>query len=316
MPLALPGLALGLTVLVTFIVFWGMHQGSNTWLRVLLEEYTKPRGSFIKRAVTAPARLALRGVLRVERVVRAALAAWLVTNTAAVTAWLSNLAVLALGVAHEIRDLGLGIEAGIGRLVHVWIPRELRKAISPVDRLAHAGLRVGHQARAYAEAQAARLRRGIDTLRRDLRREISRARHGIEAGIAAHVMPRIRGVERRVGRILSRELPRIRARERALERAFAHPDKAWLRRIGQAIWAASIFGLLVKFLVRRFPWLFCRNVDRLARRVCGLDADALAAIEALMFGAIVLSDYKDLIRQMQAVERAVCEEVIDLLHAR
>lgn len=313
MPLALPGLALGLTVLVTFLVFWGMHQGSNTWLRVLLEEYTKPRGSFIKRAVTAPARLVLRGVLRVERVVRAALAAWLVTNTAAVAAWISNLATLALGLAHEVRDLGLGIEADIGRLVHVWIPRELRKALSPVDRLAHSALRVGHRARAYAESEAARLRRGIDTLRRDLRREISRARHGIEAGIAAHVLPRIRGVERRVGNILSRELPRIRARERALERAFAHPDKAWLRRIGQAIWAASIFGLLVRFLVRRFPWLFCRNVDRLARRVCGLDADALAAIEAILLGSLVLQDYRTLVRIMQDAEREAIDEVERLL---
>jgi hypothetical protein len=312
-PLALPALAIGFSVLVTFIAFWAMHQGSNTWLRTLLEEYTKPRGSFVKRAVTAPARYVLKGVLRVERVVRAALAAWLVANTLAVAAWIANLAVLALGVAHEVRDLGLGIEAGIGRLVHVWIPRELRKALSPVDRLAHAGLRAGHQARAYAEAQAARLRRGIDTLRRDLRREIARARKGIEAGIAAHVIPRIRGVERSVGRILSRDLPRIRARERALEHAFEVPDKAWLRRIGQAIWAASIFGLLVKFLVRRFPWLFCRNVDRLARRVCGLDADALAAVEALLLGSLVLQDYRTLVRLMQDVERDAIDEVERLL---
>lgn len=300
-------------MLVTFLVFWGMHHGSNTWLRTLLEEYTKPRGSFVKRAVTAPARYAIKGVLRVERVVRAALATWLVANTMAVAAWLANLAVLALGVAHEIRDLGLGIEHGIERLVHVWIPRELRRAISPVERLARSALHAGHQARAYAEAQAARLRRGIDTLHRDLRREIARARHGIEAGIASHVMPRIRGVERRVGRILSRELPRIRAREHALERAFAHPDKAWLRRIGRAIWAASIFGLLVKFLVRRFPWLFCRNVDRLARRVCGLDADALAAVEAILLGSLVLQDYRTLVRIMQDAEREAIDEVERLL---
>lgn len=309
MPLLLPALAIPLTLILVWVVLYGMHHGSNTWLRTLLEEYTKPRGNFVKRAVTSPVRLIARGVLRVEQVVRAAIAAALLATELAVVGWLHALADLAIGVGREIRDLGEGFEAGIERLVEVWIPRYVQRALAPVERLARLGLRVGHRADAYAHAQVRRLLNGIDRLGRDTARDLARARRGIEHGIATRVLPRIRGLERTLDGVVSGALPRLRARERALERDVYGRLTRRLSRLEKLLGAGVIGAVVIRTLAKVAPWLFCRNVGRLGKTVCRLDADTLSAIEAALLGAFAVADFATLVRFMQDAEEEVIREI-------
>lgn len=309
MPLALPAIAVGLGLILTWLVLYGMHQGSNTWLRTLVEEYSKPRGGFIKRVATAPVRAIARGVLRVEQVVRAAIAVALLATELAVVSWLHGLADLAIGVGRELEDLGKGIEAGIERLTTVWIPRFVHRALAPLERLAHEALRVGHRADAYAHAEASRLRHGIDRLRRDVAHDIARARRGIEHGIAARVLPRIRGLERTVEGAVTGALPRLRARERALEREVYGRLTRRLSRLEKLIGAGLIGAVVIRTLAKVAPWIFCRNVGRLGKTVCRLDADTLSAIEAALLGAFAVADFETLIRYMQDAEEEIIEEI-------
>jgi hypothetical protein len=314
-PLALPALALTLGVVVLWFVLDGMHQGSNTWLRTLLEEYTKPRGSFVKRAVTAPLRAVARGVLRVEQVVRAAIASALLASGAAVASWLHGLGVLALGIAHEIEELGKGIEAGIVGLTTVWIPRYVRRALAPVERLARSGYRLGLRTRAELRADARRLGRGIDRLRERYDHLAKVRVKGIEEGIRTNIRPRLKAQERATARTRTRDIPALDARVTELDRLLRGGVSLRLSRLEKLLGIGALTGAVVRVLAKRFPWLFCRNVGKLGRAVCGLNANTLNALTAILFGVLLVKDYQGLVREMQDVEHEAAQEVIDLLRA-
>jgi hypothetical protein len=65
-----------------------------------------------------------------------------------------------------------------------------------------------------------------------------------------------------------------------LEDDFTHPGTRWLRRIATAMWAATLLGLMIKALAKKFPWLFCRKVTNVGKRICGLDPDLLNSLIA------------------------------------
>ena len=87
-----------------------------------------------------------------------------------------------------------------------------------------------------------------------------------------------------------------------LEHELAHPSRAWLKRLARSMWAVALFGLLVRFLVRRFPWLFCRKVSSVGKRLCGLDQDLL---NALLLDTVIISGSISVVefaRDLEAVE--------------
>lgn len=315
MPLVIPPLLIGLGLFVSAIYLYGLtHSSSETTLPTL--HATMPRKKRFLRALLFGASGGLSEViLRSHRYIRSVVAHWAWRKTKALAAWFGGLTALAIGVAHEIEELGLGIEHGLGRLTHVWIPRYVHRLLSPIDRLAHNAYRLGLHTRARVEADARRFARGIDRLNHRLEHVVMRRIRGIEHGIASRVMPRIRGLEGRLGRVISRDLPALRRRERALERALEHPSRAWLKRIGAALWATSLLGLMVRYLVRRFPWLYCRNVNRLARTVCGLPTNTIDGLVAALVGAIAVSDLRTIVRFAQEAEEEAVEELRRLLNA-
>src|SRR5204863_9008550 len=91
------------------------------------------------------------------------------------------------------------------------------------------------------------------------------------------------------------------------EDRFTHPSRAWLKRIARSMWGVALFGLLIRVLARRFPWLFCRKVSGVGRRLCGLDQDLLNALlldTVLIAGTISVVEFA---RDMQKIEGAAVE---------
>lgn len=137
----------------------------------------------------------------------------------------------------------------------------------------------------------------------------------IEHTVGAAVLPRIHAGEAALDRVIEWDIPRLRARERAISRRLERLWK-WSRAHAKPL-ATAAFVAAVAVALRRMGlgWIRCRNVKRFGRAICGLNAPAFDALLAGLVGALALADYRDLVRQMQDVEHAAAEELIDLLHA-
>ena len=81
--------------------------------------------------------------------------------------------------------------------------------------------------------------------------------------------------------------------------------------------ATAAFVAAVAVAVRRLGmnWVRCRNWKRIGKAVCGLPASRIDGLLAVLVGGLALADYRDLVREMQDVERVAAQEVVDLLHA-
>src|SRR5207302_8876107 len=80
---------------------------------------------------------------------------------------------------------------------------------------------------------------------------------------------------------------------------------------GLVIFAAVVY----KVLARVAPWLFCRNVNKLGRAVCGMNESSINALLAALIGALALTDLRTLLRLMEATEEEAAAELKRLLSA-
>lgn len=283
--------AIGLVALISGLALLGMSTTAQTWAQATLKGgIGAPRGGLLG-ILTMPARLLERAVVPALNYVEHELSKAASHYMHPIARWLD-------GIGHEARSAivatGLLAEAtahAFERETHVVIPRAIRRETRPISRRATAAL----GAAAATAAALARYRHGIDRLLRD------------------KVEPQLRRLERATTQTIPRELGRIRARARALERELTHPSTAALRRLAARLWVLGIAGLVVRALARRFPWLFCRKVSTLGKRVCGLDQDLL---NALMFETLLLTgtiNLETLAKQCQGIARIGEAAIQDLI---
>src|SRR5438876_4739136 len=100
-------------------------------------------------------------------------------------------------------------------------------------------------------------------------------------------IPRLRPAERSIARVITRDIPALRRRERALEREVYGDLRARIGRIERALGLGIFAAVVYKILVKVAPWLFCRNVNKVGRAVCGLNPDTLNSLLALTLGTLV-----------------------------
>lgn len=312
MPVALP-LMVPFLILLAALTSLALHQTENQWLRPLLESLAHPRGSFIKKLALRSAGLLVSGVLYVEKHVRAALSHFAAAGLATITTFLHGLTHLWNGMASEIGAIADDVADALGYLRHHTIPHLIHAATAPIARVAHD---------AYADA-----RRSISLirdLRHDFTRGIDRLEHGIKAWVLTRihgidrllregVLPRIRTVERRIGNVITRDLPALRRREAALEREVYGDLRARIGRIEKALGLGVFAAVVYRILAKVAPWLFCRNVNKLGRVVCGLDQNTMNALVATLLGTLALRDLETIARFGAAIEREVADEVKRLL---
>lgn len=281
-------------LVLAWLVLFGMHRSINDWLVPFLTGLLHPHGSFLTRAALKPFSVSARGVLWLVNRVDHAITKAASHSTAAIAHWLNGLTSWVTHLFNAAESFALDVEHAFGRIVHHTIPHAIHAAVAPVAHTARLGLReaeqVAHRLRVYA--------RGIDRLLHD------------------RILPGIRALERTVEVTIPRALGRIRTRVRALEHDLTHPSRAWLKRLARSMWAVALFGLVIRTLARRFPWLFCRKTKTVGGRLCGLDQGLL---NALLLDTLILSGTISVVafaRELQAIEGAalaIMREGIDEL---
>jgi hypothetical protein len=278
---------IGLGFFVTWLVLYGMTHGLQTWLASLLNALAHPQGSFWKVAALKAVGAIVGAAAYVFRAVGHAISQAAAHGTARVahyfggiTVWLTQHAIIA-------GDFAEATALGFERLVAHTIPHVVARAVAvPLHEL-KVGLR-------HTERDLELLRRyarGIDRLVRDT------------------IIPDIRRLAHAIDITLPRALGKVRARVGHAERAFANPSARWVKAIWKRGWILVGAGLMLKFLVRKFPYLFCRNSTNALKQVCGMDnllLDALLLETTAIVGAISVVQFA---KDLQEVE----DEAVSLM---
>jgi hypothetical protein len=271
-----------LALIVAWFLLFGMHRTINDWLTSQLTALLHPHGNVLTRAALKPLALAASGILWIVNQVDHAVSKAASHASAAVAHWLHGLTSWFTHVFSAAEAFAVDVEHAFGRLVHHTIPHAIHVATVPIWR-------------------------GIDHLERDLHHLAQRLTHfarGIDRLLTHRVLPALRHLEHAVDVTLPRALGRIRTRVGQLEHDLTHPSRAWLKRLARSLWAVALFGLVIRTLARRFPWLFCRKVKTVGGRVCGLDADLL---NALLLDTLIISGTISVVamaKELQAIEPA------------
>jgi hypothetical protein len=276
--LAIPILAMG--ALLSTLVLWGMLQGSQSWLTTLLTRLAHPQGNFITKAALYPFTKAVQGVLSIVHTVEHTISIAAVHGMSAVAHWFDGLARWALYNATAAANFADETARAFERLVAHTIPHIVAKAIAIPLHEVRVGLR-------HTEAELAQLRRYA---------------RGIDRLVHHTIWPAILRLAHAVDVTLPRSLGRVRARVGAAERAISNPSARWVKAIWKRGWILVGAGLMLRFLVKKFPWLFCRNTTAAARAVCGMDSlllDALLLETVALTGSISVVEFA---KALQAVE--------------
>lgn len=278
MPLVLP-----FGVILAGFIILGLALTVQVWAKAMLHVFAAGRGGGIIRIITLPLELVVRIVTPGVNFITHELTKAGSHLMHPLAHWFDGLAEWSLDNAVALGLFAERTAIGFERLTTVVLPREIGRATRPLER------RLNHAARVAlgAALAAAALRKWLEHL---WTHEIHPALHWLRHEVAVE---------------LPRDIGRVRHRVGELEHDLANPSKRWLRRIAAAMWAATMLGLMLKVLARRFPWLFCRKVKAVGNRTCGLDPDLLNAIlldTVLIGGTISIVEFA---RELQGIERGV-----------
>src|SRR5205809_138230 len=181
------------------------------------------------------------------------------------------------------------------------------------DVAAPARARLATSARLMVEARCPKAARSRTF--RELDHRMARLLHGIDRLLRGTIIPRIRRAERSLAHVITRDIPALRRRERALEREVYGDLRARIGRIEKALGLGIFAAIVYKILAKVAPWLFCRNVNKVGRAVCGLNPDTLNSLLALTLGTLVITDLRSLVQAAEAIEGEITGEIKSILNA-
>jgi len=299
MPLVFP-VEIAFVAMIAALGAFLLLRTETMWLRPLVQALQHPHGSWWKRVVLKPLAVVASATLYVEKHVRLALSHFAVGSLHLLTRWFNGLASSSHFLVKEIGDFADSLADSVSILIHHKIPAIAHRIVAPVDARARAALRLAHR--------SISLIRGLDA-------RLSRWLHGIDRLVRDSVIPRLRHAERSIARVITRDIPALRRRERALEREVYGDLRARIGRIEKALGLGIFAALVYKILAKVAPWLFCRNVNKLGRVVCGLNPDTMNALVAALLGTLALRDLRTLAQFAESVEEEVAQEIKRLLSA-
>src|SRR5205085_4484102 len=248
-------------------------------------------------APLAAVAIALRSILQL---VRSVLSHWAAVHLPPLTRWMHGLHTWANLLPTTALSIAEDTVHALSVLRHQTIPRLIHAAVAPVRDLAREAERTAHRSISLIHAAERDFTRGIDRLGHRLEAFVLRQVHGIDRLIREHVLPRLRVVEHDVAVTIPAELGRVDARLKRLEKL-----------IGLGVIGALVFRILAKVA----PWIFCRNVKKVANTVCGLNPNELNTLLGLLAGAFAIADIRTLARLAESIEDEVVHEVRSLLNA-
>lgn len=262
MPLVIP-----LIPLLVGLVLLALALTAQVWARAMVEIIAANHRNLILHILTLPLRLVTRVVLPGTNYILHKTSVAASHYMHPVARWFDALSQFALGNAVAVGLFAERTALAFERLTTHVIPREIGRAVRPVERKALKALGLAGLTAAALHHLARQLRHAI----------------------YHDVLPRIHHLSHAIDVAIPRELGRIGHRVRDLEHDLTHPGTRWLRRIAGAMWVATLAGLMIRTLARRFPWLFCRQVKGVGRRICGLDAGLLGSLltDTLIIGGTI-----------------------------
>ncbi len=277
--MALPLIPLiGFGFLLTWFVLYGMTHGLQTWLASFLNALAHPQGSLWKRTALLPVSLVAGATLYVFRTVGHSISQAAAHGVARVAHYVASWAIWIQHNAVALGNFAEDTAVGFERLVGHTIPHIVARAIAVPIHEVQIGLR-------HTERELAQLRRyatGIDRLVRD------------------RVWPQLRRVAHAVDITLPRTIGRVGARVGAAERAISHPTNRWVKAIWKRGWILVGAGLMLRFLVKKFPHLFCRNVTKTAKALCNPVNNLL--VDLLLGEAVAAFVLTDICTTVKAIE--------------
>lgn len=268
MALLLPGLVFfGALVLVAL----------NQTLMVWSQSQTQAQASAwqtILGAITGKAY-----VQAITKLVRGPVSRWALAQLIPVARWFVALNGIVAAHSRAVTLAEEGIADGFERLRHVVIPREVGKPITKIN----AKVKTAQKTADTAKTRAANASTAVTHL-------------------GATVKPQIKAHAHAIDVTLPGEIGRIREREKTIGREIEHPSHSLLKRWAGWLWAAGLAGIFVKALAKRFPWLFCRKVNTIGKRLCGLDDSLLQSLLADALAIAGTVSLLEFISDAQAVE--------------
>jgi hypothetical protein len=275
MPLVIP-----LIPLLVGLVLLALALTAQVWARAMVEIIAANHRTGILNILTLPLRLITRVVIPGVNYMIHRLSVAASHYMHPVARWFDGLSAFALGSAVAVGLFAERTAIAFERLTAHVIPREIGRAVRPVERKALKALGLAGLTAAALHHLARQLRHAI----------------------YHDVLPRIHHLSHAIDVAIPRELGRIGHRVRDLEHDLTHPGTRWLRRIAGAMWVATLAGLMIRTLARRFPWLFCRQVKGVGNRICGLDAGLLGSLltDTLIIGGTI--SVVEFARELQALE--------------
>jgi hypothetical protein len=253
MPLVIP-----LIPLLMGLILIGLYLTAQVWAKAMAELIAAGNQGGILHILTLPLRLIHRVVEPGVNYVVHKLTVSASHYMHPIARWFDGLSEFALGSAVAVGLFAERTALAFERLTTHVLPREIGRAVRPVERKALKALGLAGLTAAALHHLARQLRHLIY---HDVLPRIAHFAHAIEVAIP-------------------REFGRIETRVKRVETQLSKPTRAWLRRLMFAMLAAGLLGQFVKVLAKKFPWLFCRKVTNVGRRICGLDPDLLNSLIA------------------------------------
>jgi hypothetical protein len=289
--MVLAPLAIPLAVLLAGLVLLALARTAQAWARPLVEIITANHHNLIVHILTLPVRLITRVVLPGVNYVTHKLTVAASHYMHPVAHWFDALSAFALGSAVAVGLFAERTALAFERLTTHVIPREIGRAVRPVERKALKALGLAGLTAAALHHLARQLRHAI----------------------YHDVLPRMAHFAHAIDVAIPRELGRIGHRVRDLEHDLTHPGTRWLRRIATAMFVTTLAGLMFKAILHRWPWLRCAKVKRVGGRMCGMD-DGL--ITSLLFDASVISGTISIVafaRELQELEGEAVHLIRDFI---
>jgi hypothetical protein len=284
---------IGFAILIGGMAAFGMHFTAPYWLSSWINAMLHPHGNIFTRVALYP-----------------------VTKLAQGAAWLYNQVAHALSVAasHSLWHVGTWLNGHATRETHVQKTNaDFNTAVA--EAFEHGfGVAVPRK----IEAKTRPLHRGIDHNANDLRKlraRLAKLALGIDTLLGAHLLLRTKHVEHATDVTIPRSIGGVRQRVKVLERELSNPARRFVVRVWRRGWILVGAGLMVKFLAKKFPYLFCRGTTDFLRGrpgqypgICGIDPGLLAA---LLTGAIAINEVnlRDFCRALQAIEGEIVGEI-------
>lgn len=279
LPLVVAFVALGLYLIAV------EHQQSQAEAPSI--DWTKVLRGGAAVATFGASELALAGMKKA----RVLLSRYALAKLAVLAAWFNAMGSLAARHALTFGSFAGTVAEAFDKLVTVYIPHAIATAVRPIGITARQALRIARSGRALARRAVAMARAAA-----------TRADHALDWS------------RRRTGE-LARDIAGLRGRVRSLDDWLAKNRDA-IRKLRRLLTVAGFSALLIRALARRFPWLFCRKVNTIGKRACGLDPDFLQSLlgtTLLIAGSISLAEMaRDLRGPAQLVEQGLTDLIREL----